>query len=242
MNKTKIETSEYTWNPMTGCDQICFNGDCYAYQLVERFGSVWGYDWTPQLHEKRLNEPLNIKNPSLIFSPSMGDLFTPTIKHDEIQTILDIMKDCPQHRFQLQTKFPERLNHFDYPSNVWLGVSICYKRDESRLNYLRATNARIKYAYCEPLLEEIDPNLRGIDWVVIGAKTGARPFIPDNLWIIKLVRKCIAQHPFVPVFMKSNLKYPPPGALTPTRLTYFPDQEWFDSRNEPKPDQGSFSK
>lgn len=225
MNKTKIETSEYTWNAVTGCDNICFEGDCYAYQMIGRFGNTWGYDWTPQIHENRLNEPIMVKEPSLIFAPSMGDLFTPSLKHDQIQTILDIMNKCPQHRFQVQTKFPERLNHFDYPSNIWLGVSLCYERDVSRLDVLKKTNARIKYAYCEPLLEDMEPDFTMIDWVVIGAKTGARPVQPDQLWVRKLT--LLAYDAGAKVFHKPNLQFVKLGG---SPMTQFPDHEWFDSR------------
>lgn len=84
MNKTKIETAEYTWNPMTGCDQICFEGDCYAYQMIKRFGSKWGYDWTPRIHMDRLSEPEELSTPSLIFVPSMGDLMTPSLNMDDV--------------------------------------------------------------------------------------------------------------------------------------------------------------
>jgi len=224
LNKTKIETADYTWNPVTGCDQVCFEGDCYAYQLINRFGETWGYDWTPMLHEDRLHEPFTLKEPSIIFAPSMGDLFTTSMKHINIVSVLDVMKRCPWHRFMVQTKYPERLNHFDYPSNVWLGVSLCYKKDVSRLEALKKTNARIKYAYCEPLLEDIDPDFTGIDWVVIGAKTGTHPFQPDTLWVRKLT--LLAYEAGAKVFHKPNLnlEIPPP-------IHHFPDKEWFESRN-----------
>ena len=228
MNKTKIETAEYTWNPITGCDNICFDGECYAYQMMQRFGSSWGYDWTPMLHEDRLHEPFMLKEPKLIFAPSMGDLFTPSMKHMNIVSVLDVMKKCPWHRFMVQTKFPKRLNHFDYPSNVWLGVSLCYERDVSRLDYLKKTNARIKYAYCEPLLEEFEPDFKDVDWVVIGAKTGAHPFQPDFFWVRKLT--LLAYEAGAKVYHKPNLRFIKLGGPPPP-IQQFPDEEWFKSRN-----------
>ncbi len=227
MNKTKIETAEYTWNPVTGCDQACFNGDCYAYQMVHRFGKSWGYDWTPRFHKDRLMDPFNEKNPSLIFAPSMGDLMTPSLSDLEVWAVLDTMDLCDWHRFEVQTKYAKRLPAFTYPSNIWLGVSLCYKRDLERLDYLKETNARIKYAYCEPLLEEIEPDFKGIDWVVIGAKTGVHPFQPDFFWIRKLT--LLAYEAGAKVYHKPNLNFVKFGGPQP-QIKQFPDQEWFASR------------
>lgn len=228
MNKTKIPTSEYTWNPMTGCNQICFDGECYAYQMIKRFGKKWGYDWTPRLHRDRLIEPFALKTPSLIFSPSMGDIMTPSFMDLEVWAIIDTMMICDWHRFQVQTKFAERLPSFKWPSNVWLGVSLCYAHDVWKLDYLKKTDARIKYAYCEPLLEEIDPDLTGIDWVVIGAKTGANKFQPQPLWVHKLTRSAFEAG--AKVFHKPNLAFPTKYTYPQLPIRHFPDEEWFKSR------------
>lgn len=226
MNKTKIPTADYTWNPMTGCDNICFDGDCYAYQMIKRFGSKWGYDWTPQLHKDRLEEPLLEKNPSLIFAPSMGDIMTPSFMDLGVWTILDTMGICDWHRFAVQTKFAKRLPDFNYPSNVWLGVSLCYESDLTRLDYLKKTDARIKYAYCEPLLEEFEPDFNGIDWVVIGAKTGPHPFQPPSYWVIKLTQ--LAYEAGAKVFHKPNLLFPSERTYPMLPIRQFPDEEWFE--------------
>lgn len=218
MNKTTIETCEFTINPTTGCDQICFDGDCYAYQMMKRFGKRWGYDWTPRLHVDRLEEPYLLKKPALIFGPSMGDLMTPSLTDLEVYCVLDNFGFCDWHRFQVQTKYEKRLPDFKYPSNIWLGVSICYASDVDRLDYLRETDARIKYAYCEPLLEEIEPDFTGIDWVVIGAKTGSRPFQPDQMWVIALTLQALEAG--AKVFHKPNLK----SIQKP--MKQFPDGEW----------------
>lgn len=232
MNKTKIPTAEYTWNAMTGCDQICFEGDCYAYQMIKRFGGLWGYDWTPRLHSERLKEPLELEKPSLIFGPSMGDIMTPSLIDLEVWAIIDTMMICDWHRFQVQTKFAKRLPSFKWPSNVWLGVSLCYARDVHKLDYLRKTDARIKYAYCEPLLEELDPDFTDIDWVVIGAKTGAHKFQPPPLWTRKLT--ILAYEAGAKVFHKPNLDWPYEtdyrSSMNPGPIRDFPDEEWFKSR------------
>jgi len=229
MNKTKIETADYTWNPMTGCDQICFEGDCYAYQLIQRFGKKWGYDWTPRLHKDRLEEAFWVKEPSLIFVPSMGDLMTPSLMDLEIWSIIDTMMICDWHRFLVQTKFANRLPSFKWPSNVWLGVSLCYANDVRKLDYLRKTDARIKYAYCEPLLEELDPDFTDIDWVVIGAKTGTHKFQPDTLWVRDLTLR--AYEAGAEVFHKPNLWWPNDYTYSPRPIRSFPDKEWFESRD-----------
>lgn len=228
MNKTKIETADYTWNLFTGCDQICFDGDCYAYQMIKRFGSTWGYDWKPRIHLDRLTEPEELKIPSLIFAPSMGDPMTPSLKMEDIWLFLDEMEVAHWHRFMVQTKFAKRLPDFSYPSNVWLGVSLCYESDVDRLDYLKKTDARIKYAYCEPLLEGFVPDFNGIDWVVIGAKTGAHPFQPDNYWVSKLT--IMAHRVGAKVFHKPNLWWPSEKNGPPFPIRQFPDEEWFKLR------------
>jgi len=228
MNKTKIETADYTWNPITGCDHICFDGDCYAYQMIKRFGGRWGYDWTPQLHKARLEEPLLERNPSLIFAPSMGDLMTPSLLDLEIWSVLDTMGICDWHRFMVQTKFAKRLPDFNYPPNVWLGVSLCYERDLERLDYLKKTDARIKYAYCEPLLEEFTPDFADIDWVVIGAKTGIHPVQPFPIWVRNLT--VLASKAGAKVFHKPNLWWPSEKTYPTLPIKQFPDEEWFKWR------------
>ena len=219
LNKSVIETCEFSHNPTTGCDQICFEGDCYAYQLIKRFGKKWGYDWTPQLHHDRLEEPFQLKKPSLIFCPSMGDLMTPTLLDLEINTVLNHMTFCDWHRFQVQTKFEKRLPEFKYPSNVWLGVSICYERDLTRIDYLLETDARIKYAYVEPLLEEMDPDFTGIDWVVIGPLSGAHKYQPETHWVKHIIEK--ATEVDAKIFLKNNLQLD-----LDSKLKQFPDEEW----------------
>jgi protein gp37 len=222
MNSTRIETADLTWNPVTGCDNICFDGDCYAYQLVQRFGKKWGYDWKPRLHKERLGEPFKVLKPKLIFAPSMGDLMTPSLKDSEVLAVTNTMNMCDWHRFQVQTKYSKRLPKFRWPSNVWLGVSLCKKGDEVRLDDLRETDARIKYAYCEPLLQDLDPDFTDIDWVVIGAKTGSNPFQPEHKWVFDLSVKAFDSE--CNVFHKNNL------LTTKSPLKQFPDQKWFDTQ------------
>lgn len=223
MNKTRIETADYTFQPTTGCDNRCFGGDCYAYCMVKRFGRRWGYGWKPEFHPEHLAEPLSLRRPSMIFGPSMGDLYTTGNSDPVIRTVLDSMGEAGWHRFQVQTKFAERLPDFSYPPNVWLGVSLCYAGDTGRLDCLRRTNARVKYAYCEPLLEDMKPDFTGVDWVVIGAKTGTHPSQPNFLWIQKLT--ILAYEVGARVYHKRNLgflrygNYPPP-------IRQFPDPEW----------------
>ena len=217
MNYTRIETCDRTWNVITGCDQKCFDGHCYAYQIIKRFEKTWGYDWTPTFHPERLDQPRKVKKPSLIFAISMGDWHCPSIYNLWIDRMLKAMRECPQHRFQLQTKFAKGIEVFDYPPNVWLGVSLCYKKDVERLDYLRKTNARIKYAYCEPLLELIEPDFEGIDWVVIGGLTGRKAFKAPIEWILDVIKR--ADKVGAKIFVKENL-------IPNNHLKEFPDEEW----------------
>jgi len=207
---SKIEWTEATWNPVTGCDKVspgCKN--CYA----ERFALRLQAAGTPQykngflltLHSRALEIPLGWKKPKVIFVNSMGDLFHKDVPIEFIQRVFSVMKATPQHQFQILTKRAERLTELDrqlaWSDNVWMGVSIENADYINRISYLKSTKARIKFLSLEPLLGPLPHlDLKGIDWVIVGGESGpyARPMKPQ--WVRQIRAQCIAAR--VPFFFK----------------------------------------
>lgn len=198
LNKTSIEWTDYTWNPVTGCKKNC--SYCYAAAMSKRFHK----SFEPAFHPDRLDEPMKLKKPSKIFVCSMADLFGEWVDWRWIEKILAIVKACHQHTFQFLTKNPERYCFFEFPLNAWIGATAT-KHQEWITAYqaLSLAKASVKFISCEPLLKRIDPwtiTWRP-DWLIIGACTGKEAKQPDPEWVKLLERSCNG----VPIFHKDNL-------------------------------------
>jgi len=125
-DKTSIEWTDATWNPVTGCTKVspgCKH--CYAERITERFSLQRFTDIT--LHEERLEQPLRWRGPRRIFVNSMSDLFHEAIPERFIRRVFDVMVKADWHTFQILTKRAERLANLaptlPWPANVWQGVS-----------------------------------------------------------------------------------------------------------------------
>jgi protein gp37 len=186
---TKIEWTNRVWNPVTGCTKVseaCQN--CYAEAMARRLQSMPGSadkyrnGFNVTTHIECLVEPLDWKKPSMVFVCSMGDLFHEDVSYSFIDMVMNVIRECPQHTFQILTKRAGRL--YDYynshirkqPKNVWLGVTCESRNHYDRVALLRATPAgNVKFISCEPLLGEMnDVNLDGVDWVIAGGESGPR--------------------------------------------------------------------
>lgn len=214
MNRTSIEWTTYTWNPVTGCKHGC--PYCYARRLaVGRLRGRFGYGnvFEPTLHAGRLLEPLKVQKPARIFVCSMGDLMGEWVPTKWISRVIDTIRDAPQHVFQLLTKNPARYTEFKWPPNVWFGTSIDGTGDSmERLAVMRDVELNwgdaVRYVSFEPLLAEItkDPrfDLEGIDWVILGAMTGPRAQKTEPWWIVPIIDA--ANQARIPLFLKDNIK------------------------------------
>lgn len=197
---SKIEWTESTWNPITGCSKIsqgCKN--CYAERMALRLQSMglpnYINGFKLSLHEDVLDLPLRLKKPQTIFVNSMSDIFHEDVPLDFIQRIFVVMKDAHWHTFQILTKRSSRLAELnkmiDWPKNVWMGVTVENKDTVNRIEHLRSTGAVVKFLSLEPLLGPLSNlNLQKINWVIVGGESGpgARPMQEE--WVVEIKEQC----------------------------------------------------
>lgn len=209
MQRSSIEWTEATWNPVTGCTQISPGcAHCYALTFAERFRGVPGHPYESgfdlQIRRERLDQPLRWKKPRTIFVNSMSDLFHPDVPDDYVQEVFAVMLAADHHRFQVLTKRADRLAQMadllPWPKNVWMGVSVENQRFVHRIEGLRRAPAAVRFLSCEPLLGPLELDLAEIDWVIVGGESGpgARPMEPD--WALAVRDQCAISD--VPFFFK----------------------------------------
>ncbi|HZL59849.1 MAG TPA: phage Gp37/Gp68 family protein [Stellaceae bacterium] len=202
---TKIEWTDATWNPVTGCTKISAGCDhCYAERFSERFRGTpghpfqVGFDLT--LRPERLEQPLRWRQPRMIFVNSMSDLFHKEIPREFICRVFDTMERASWHTFQVLTKRSSLLRDFlrerygkdRGPLNMWFGVSVEDGTRKSRIRHLHDSPAGVRFLSIEPLIGPIGRlNLTGIDWVIVGGESGygARPINPD--WVRDVRDQCL---------------------------------------------------
>lgn len=161
MNRTQIEWCDFSWNPTSGCSFGC--PYCYARAMSRRFHR----SFEPTCHPQKLDEPLKLKQPSLIFVDSNGDLFDPAIPSLFINKVLDVVELAGQHTLLVLTKQAERMckllnsrcswSPYRLPLNLWLGVTVEHQAAaDERIPLLLQTPAAVRFISVEPLLGPID--------------------------------------------------------------------------------------
>lgn len=210
MAQTRIEWTELTWNPTTGCNKVSQGCKfCYAEVMARRLKAMGlekyqnGFELT--LHEDALKIPYTWKQPKIVFVNSMSDLFHKDIPVEFIQRVFKVMNDNPQHVFQVLTKRADILlkyhKELDWTHNVWMGVSVEDSKSLGRIDLLRRTRAKVKFLSCEPLIGPLSNlNLKKIDWVIVGGESGRRPRPMKPEWVFEIHNKCIEAK--VPFFFK----------------------------------------
>jgi protein gp37 len=135
----------------------------------------------------------------------MSDLFHELVPLDFVQKVFQTMRRARWHTFQVLTKRADRLLNLspslEWPTNVWMGVSVERSDYAWRIDRLRRTGAAVKFLSLEPLIGPLDSlDLSGIDWVIVGGESGpgARPM--ERKWVVSIRRQCRAQR--VPFFFK----------------------------------------
>ena len=210
MATSKIEWTESSWNPVTGCTKIssgCRN--CYAERMAKRLQMMgqpnYANGFQVTLHEHVLEYPLRWKRPQTIFVNSMSDLFHEQIPDSFILRVFDIMKQACWHQYQILTKRSARLRELapklDWPQNVWMGVSVENEEAKFRIDDLRWVPSSIRFLSLEPLLGPLPSlELGGIDWVIVGGESGPGARLMKNEWVMQIKGQCIEQK--VPFFFK----------------------------------------
>ena len=207
---TKIEWTEETWNPITGCTK-CSAGceHCYAATFARRLQAMGmsryrnGFEIT--IHRDLFQKPLEWKKSKMIFVNSMSDLFHEDISEKDILAMFDTMNKAKHHTFQVLTKRSKRLlelsENIKWTNNIWMGVSIENKATISRAEDLKQTGAQIKFISAEPLLESISEiDLNKIDWLIVGGESGPQCRPMAEAWVLEL--RDLAKQTNTPFFFK----------------------------------------
>ena len=203
MSVTKIEWTDRTWNPVTGCNKISAGcAHCYAETMAYRLQAMgmdkYANGFTVNTHDDVLDEPIKWKRPHNIFVCSMADLFHEAVPFGFIDSVMDTICQTKQHRYQILTKRANRMAEYfsnsTIPENVWLGVTVEAELEKSRINYLRELNASIRFLSCEPLIDDLGIiDLTCIDWIIVGGESGvkARPMKPE--WVRSILQQADKQ-------------------------------------------------
>lgn len=157
--KTGIEWTEATWNPLAGCSMVspgCHN--CYAMKVAFRMEKIFENAdsalphmamasakykgttkkvngkivWTGKVNidERGLVGPLKRRRPTKYFVNSMSDLFHEDVPDDFIDRVFAVMALCPQHTFQILTKRAARMRAYCAArAEKW--EALCLQRDQA---------------------------------------------------------------------------------------------------------------
>ena len=212
--KSAIEWTDSTWNPVTGCTKVSRGCDnCYAERLSERFRGVaghpfeMGFDLT--LREERLAQPLSWRRPRQVFVNSMSDLFHKDVPSNFVDRVFEVMELADWHVFQVLTKRSSLMR--DYlrgrygdsvvPSHIWCGVSVEDREALVRVRHLQESPVVLRFLSMEPLLGPIGEfDVSGISWVIVGGESGpgARPI--EESWVCEVRDMCEGSG--IPFFFK----------------------------------------
>lgn len=202
MAQSSIEWTEMTWNPTTGCDKISTGCKfCYAEVMSKRLQAMgvekYKNNFEITVHEEELQTPYQWKKPKIVFVNSMSDLFHKDVPIEFIRKVFKVMKENPQHVFQILTKRADVLRYYDsegwldWTHNIWMGVSVENEKVTNRIKLLQKTKARVKFLSCEPLIGPLpDLNLKGIDWVIVGGESGRKPRPMKKEWVKEIKTQC----------------------------------------------------
>ena len=210
MAESAIEWTEVTWNPSTGCDRVSPGCDhCYAMTLAKRLKAMgqpkYQADGDPRtsgpgfgltLHRDTMRTPHTWTKPKRVFVNSMSDLFHDDVPLEFIIDVFAVIADTPQHAYQILTKRSHRLariaQHLNWPTNLWIGVSVENQRYAFRLDHLRSVPAAVRFVSAEPLIGPLALDLTGIAWLIAGGESGAGARPMAETWVRALRDQCHA--------------------------------------------------
>lgn len=224
--RTSIEWTDSTWNPVTGCTKVSSGCDnCYAEILAHRLLRSTYLSREPVVHSfetrkdpfalriwpERLNQPFEWKKPRTVFVNSMSDLFHVDIPTYYLRSIFEVMLQVPQHTFQILTKRPARASRFlrdnsdflvngSLPAHIWMGTTIECQEVAYRVQHLESVPAHIRFISCEPLIGNLKLDLSGIHWVIVGGESGIKRRPMKAEWVKAIRDQCIQS--YTPFFFK----------------------------------------
>ena len=203
MAQSSIEWTEMTWNPTTGCDKVSAGCKyCYAEVMARRLQAMgidkYKYGFELRLHEDALQIPYEWKKPKVVFVNSMSDLFHKDVPLAFIQKVFDVMNKTPMHTYQVLTKRAERLyelhDKLNWRTNIWMGVSVENDKVKDRIDFLRETNAKVKFLSLEPLIGPLtNLNLENIHWAIVGGESGRKARPMKESWVWDIRQQCADQ-------------------------------------------------
>lgn len=225
-DRSAIEWTDATWNPVTGCTKVSAGCDnCYADALARRRLRTTYLRQLPvvdtpknredpfavRLWRDRLDQPVKWREPRMIFVNSMSDLFHQDIPEDFLREIFEVMLAASWHIYQVLTKRPARAGRFwrrnrdlfcngEIPPHIWIGTSIENQDVEYRIRHLQDVPALVRFLSCEPLLGPMELDLSAIDWVIVGGESGPQHRSMELDWARSIRDQCLARS--VPFFFK----------------------------------------
>lgn len=225
-DRSRIEWTNATWNPTTGCTRVSAGCDhCYALtlargRLAHRYRNRAPVVDSRQNHAdpfavrlwpERMNQPMRWRQPRMIFVNSMSDLFHADIPDAFVRRVFEVMLEADHHIYQVLTKRPGRairffrkngdlFDHGTLPGHVWLGTSVEQQDVANRIGQLRRVPATVRFLSCEPLIGPLEPDLQGIHWVIVGGESGAGYRAMDLDWARLIRDRCRTQR--IPFFFK----------------------------------------
>jgi protein gp37 len=230
--RSRIEWTDSTWNPVTGCTQVSAGCDnCYALSLANRRlrdiylrkptvagGPADSDPFAVRVWPERLFDPLSWRSPRMVFVNSMSDLFHADVPEEFVRELFQVMLKADWHVFQILTKRPARAARFLrrngdlfttrlLPGHIWLGTSVESQDVAYRVDHLRLVPSRVRFLSCEPLLGPLQLSLSAIHWVIAGGESG-RNYRPLSLdWVRSIRDQCMRQR--IPFFFKQVGGYTP---------------------------------
>lgn len=224
--KSAIEWTDATWNPVTGCTRVSAGCDnCYAATLASRLLTQIYLARPPEvvsdvsvrdpfavrLWPERLADPLDWSTPRHIFVNSMSDLFHKDIPDEYVRGVFEVMLLGSWHVYQVLTKRPSRARRFIernadlfengiMPPHIWIGTSVEDQEVAYRVDQLRDVPAAVRFLSCEPLIGPLTFDPTGIHWVIVGGESGIQRRPMKTEWARGIRDLCVKAG--VPFFFK----------------------------------------
>ncbi|MCP3941683.1 MAG: DUF5131 family protein [Desulfobacteraceae bacterium] len=208
----KIDWTDYTWNPISGCHHDC--SYCYMKRMEKRFPGIMEPKFKPE-SIKKFQKNRKLKPGDKIFVGSSGDMWGNWMTENQISAVLIETLNHPENIFQFLTKNPKRYNDFHLESvdNCWYGTTVdgtAFTRNNMD-DLIRATaGAWTRFVSFEPLIQPVSQhdlsNICLLDWIIIGADSTRGAARPPKQWADCLINE--ARKSNVPVFVKDNYGYP----------------------------------